>query len=62
MSNAHPGFKNVAKGIAAKEGMPLQQAQAILAAKTRAASPAARKKNPRLNNVAGRILKKHFGK
>lgn len=62
MAQAHPGFKAVAQGIAAREGMPIQQANAILAARSRSASPAAKKKNPRLNKVAGRILKKHYGK
>jgi hypothetical protein len=47
----HPGFKKVAKGIAAKEGVGLTAARAILAAKSRSASPAAKKANPNLKRV-----------
>lgn len=47
----HPGFKAIAKKIAAKKGIPYERAAAILAAKTRAASPAAKRKNPRLKIV-----------
>ena len=50
-SKAHPGFKAVQKKIAAKYGM--KRAGAILAASTRNASPAAKKKNPRLKRVKG---------
>lgn len=48
---AHPGFKNVAAGIARKEGISNQAASAILASKTRNASAAAKRKNPRLKKV-----------
>lgn len=48
---AHPGFKAVQKGIAKKYGM--KAAGAILASKTRGASAAAKKKNPRLKKVKG---------
>lgn len=47
----HPGFKAVAKGIAARGGVSQQSANAILASSSRNASPAARKANPRLNRV-----------
>jgi len=50
-NSAHPGFKQVSKNIAKKQGIPQKQAAAILAAKTRKASPQAKKKNPRLNRV-----------
>lgn len=52
MSAAHPGFKAVQARIAAKEGVSPKAAGAILAASTRKASPAAKKKNPRLKRVA----------
>ena len=51
--NAHPGFKAVQAGIAKKGGYSMKAAGAILAAATRKAGPAARKANPRLNNVKG---------
>lgn len=47
----HPGFAKVAAAIAARQGIPLERAKAILAAKTRGCSPAAKAKNPRLANV-----------
>jgi hypothetical protein len=47
----HPGFKAVAKKIEKKEGVSKERADAILASKSRNASPAAKKKNPRLNRV-----------
>ena len=50
-SKAHPGFKAVAAKIAAKEGVSKARASAMLAASTRKASPAAKKKNPRLKRV-----------
>lgn len=49
--DAHPGFKKVASGIASKEGVGIKAARAILAAKTRSASPAAKKANPNLKKV-----------
>ena len=49
----HPGFKAVASKIATKEGVSSKAAAAILAARTRSASPAARKANPHLNRVKG---------
>jgi len=51
------GFKNVAQKIAAKEGIPMKNARAILASSTRKASAAAKKKNPRLNRVKGKPKK-----
>lgn len=53
MASAHPGFKGAAKSISAKEGVPMKNAMAILAAGTRKAGSAARKANPRLNRVKG---------
>lgn len=47
----HPGFKAVQKGIASKAGVSEKAAGAILASKTRDASPKAKKKNPFLNRV-----------
>jgi len=48
---AHPGFKAVQKKIAAKQGVSKERAGAILAASTRKASSAAKKKNPKLKKV-----------
>ena len=53
MKKAHPGFKAVQKRIAAREGVPMANAGAILAASSRRASPAAKRANPRLNKVKG---------
>lgn len=53
MASAHPGFKAVQKKIAAKFGGNMKKAGAILASKTRDASAAAKKKNPRLKRVKG---------
>lgn len=49
----HPGFRSVQKAIASKEGVSEKEAGAILASKTRSASKAAKKANPRLNRVKG---------
>lgn len=51
---AHPGFKNVEARIAARQGVSMAEAGRELGARTRAASPAARKRNPRLNRVRGK--------
>lgn len=51
-SKKHPGFKAV-EGKIEKEGYSPKVAGAILAKKTRGASKAAKKKNPRLNKVKG---------
>lgn len=53
MKKAHPGFKAVAKKIAKKQGLPMERAQAILAAGARKASKKAVKANPRLKKVSG---------
>jgi hypothetical protein len=44
----------VQQKIAAKEGLPKENAGAILAAATRRASPAAKKANPFLKKVKGK--------
>lgn len=54
MSKAHPGFKNVASGIAKRQGISKKAASAELAQATRRASPSAHKANPRLNRVRGK--------
>jgi hypothetical protein len=43
----------VADSIARRENLPVERARAILAAATRKASAAARRRNPRLNRVKG---------
>lgn len=48
------GFKKAAKAIAKKTGKPIEDAQAILAAGARKASPAAKKANPNLKKVKGK--------
>ncbi len=49
----HPGFKVVQKKIEG-EGYGEKQAAAILASRTRKASPEAKKKNPKLKKVKGK--------
>lgn len=49
----HPGFKNVQKQIAKRQGISMDRAGAILASSTRKASPAAKRKNPALKKVRG---------
>lgn len=44
-------FKNVAAGIAKRQGVPIEKANAMLASWTRKASKKAKKKNPRLKRV-----------
>lgn len=51
MAKKLKGFKNVAQSIAKKQGISKEKASAILASKTRAASPEAKKKNPALKKV-----------
>lgn len=51
MAKIHPGFTNVAKSIASKEGLSFERASAILASRTRGASAAAKKSNPNLRRV-----------
>lgn len=50
---AHPGFKAVQKKIAARQGVGMERAGAILAAGARKAGKKAVKANPRLKRVAG---------
>lgn len=47
----HPGFAKVQGSIAAKEGVSMRDAGAILAASTRRASAGAKNANPRLKKV-----------
>jgi len=51
MAKAHPGFKSVQRSIARKQGVSMDRAGAILASKTRGASAAAKRKNPKLKKV-----------
>lgn len=60
MKKAHPGFKASQKKIAAKQGVSMAGAGAILAAGARKASKAAIKANPNLKKVSG--MKKKMGK
>lgn len=53
MNRSHPGFEAIAKKIAAKMGIPIERARAILAARTRGDSAAAKAANPNLNKVKG---------
>lgn len=48
------GFKNAAESIAKKQGIPLKNASAILAAGTRKASSKAKSANPNLKKVKGK--------
>ncbi len=50
---AHPGFAAVQKSIAKKQGIPMENAGAILANAGRNASPKAKKANPKLNKIKG---------
>ncbi len=59
MKKKHPGFKAVAKKIAAKQGVSKERASAILAAGARKASKAAVKANPNLKKVKG--MRKKMG-
>ena len=53
------GFANVQREIARKSGLPMERAGAILAAKTREASPSAKAKNPAFKKV---LMPKKSGK
>lgn len=55
---AHRGFKAVAKSIAKKQGIPVERANAIVAAGARKASKKAVKANPRLLKVKGMPMSK----
>jgi len=48
------GFKANQAAIARRQGISKKRAGAILAAATRRASPAAKRKNPRLKRVRGK--------
>lgn len=50
-SKKHPGFKAVQNNISRREGISNKAAGAILASRSRGASAAAHKANPRLNRV-----------
>jgi len=50
------GFKAAQKSIAKKQGIPMKNAGAILAAGARKASPAAKKANPNLKKVKGKYM------
>ncbi len=52
-TSKHPGFAAVQAKIASREGIPMGNAGAILAAASRKASPAAKRHNPRLARVKG---------
>jgi hypothetical protein len=54
MAKAHPGFDEVARRIAKREGISIKRARAELAAGTRRDSAAAKRRNPRLERVRGR--------
>lgn len=49
----HPGFKAAQKKIAARQGVSMESAGAILAAGARRASKKAVSANPRLKRVSG---------
>lgn len=61
MSKAHPGFAAVQAKIQ-REGYSKRAAGAILANASRHASKAAKRKNPRLNRVAGGHGHSHVGR
>jgi hypothetical protein len=52
------GFEANARKIAKERGISLERARAILAAASRRASPAAKRRNPRLRKVKGRAKRK----
>jgi hypothetical protein len=52
------GFSNVAKVIAKRRGISLEQAQHILAGATRRQSARAKRNNPRLKRVKGKPSKR----
>ena len=58
MKKAHPGFAAVQKKIAAKQGVSMERAGAIVAAGARKASKKAVAANPRLKRVSGVVEKK----
>lgn len=62
MAAAHPGFQAVQEKIAQQQGIPMKNAGAILASSSRHASPAAKKANPRLNNVTKGAIQRRMKK
>ena len=54
----HPGFSAIQRKIAQTQGVSMERAGRILAARTRAASAAAKRKNPRLKRVRGAAKRK----
>lgn len=52
------GFKANQAAIAKKQGISKERAGAILASATRKASPAAKRKNPRLKRVKGKAKRR----
>ncbi len=54
MSAAHPGFAKVAASVARRGNYSPQAAARIVAAASRNASAAAKRRNPRLKRVAGK--------
>jgi hypothetical protein len=52
-SKAHPGFQAVQSKIAKQQGVSKERAGAILGKKSREASAAAKRANPRLKRVKG---------
>jgi hypothetical protein len=55
-----PGFKSVQSKIAEQYGGDMKKAGAILASRSRSASPAAKAKNPNLSKVKGEAKQKGF--
>lgn len=49
----HMGFKAAAESVAEKQNLPMNRANAIIAAGARHASKSAKKANPRLKRVHG---------
>jgi hypothetical protein len=58
MKEKHPGFKAVAVSISKKQGIPVKNAKAIVAATSRKASAKAKAANPMLKKVMGKMMKK----
>jgi len=52
------GFAANARNIAKRQGISLERARAILASATRRASPAAKRRNPRLKRVKGKAKRR----
>lgn len=57
----HPGFQAIQQHIATMQHLPMADAGAILASSSRSASPAAKKKNPRLKRVGPGNAKRNGG-